>query len=616
MSQPSRDAHGGHQPKGTDLGLLAIFTLIAVGLVLTMSAEICGALVVGRWPHLQDGLLGGSSRVLFHLADPGAAFTPRVRLSVVMYWVVVVVLLALLPGSWFLGRRLYRTIRGPQGPKPASTKLAGFLSRSEVIRAFGEGATRIRAARLHPNLSAGDLRHRPIEEIAMPLGRCHGVAIYASHEDIVAVLAGMRQGKTTGPLAAIALTHRGGLVYTTTKPADAAYFFTAPSASTDGPPVIFNPEDLGDLGTATYDPVAGCADPHTARITAQAILAQQRANGADRGIDWALLGEKLLKYLLHASALERVAGRPWGMGRVVQWAAAQDYEAAGITRVLERSPEASAWSQLLAELGRTAPETLYSIKINLHQALACWEDPGLLRRVSPGGSEELIDPAALVRDGRRLIVLVSGDGHVTPLTTALVSAVVEAGKREARQRITFGGRLDHPLMLLLDEVTKSAPVPQLPDLVTDGASQGIVVVYVLQSLEQGDRAWGSRFTTMWSATGVHIVMGRIADDKTLRVISEMTPQVKVLEKSSRESAYGGRPYERWEHAITKDEVRGIASHTALVLYGAKPMLVALPHVESQHSEHRAAAIASKAAYHGWVRERTLGADTGHGSGAP
>ncbi len=109
-----------------------------------------------------------------------------------------------------------------------------------------------------------------------------------------------------------------------------------------------------------------------------------------------------------------------------------------VTRALLRSPECSWWAELLREMGRSAPGTFYSIKINLHEALVCWEDPGLLRRVSPGMGET-VDPEALVR---------SGDAP--------------GARPQARRAGDLGGWTDPPLLLVLDEVTKVCPLPQMP----------------------------------------------------------------------------------------------------------------------------------------------------------
>jgi hypothetical protein len=380
-------------------------------LVLTDSAAaLSGLLSKGRLPALRGGWIEGAALLVGRGLNPAAAWSrpsaapPR--------WLFISVFAVLL--SWSLGVGLglwlrWPRIRGFSAPSKWSKK-EGFLSAGEAAAQFGERAARREAARLHPSLSRSELLRRPLEELAIPLGRCGRSRVFASHEHAVAVLAGMRQGKTAGILARVALAHRGPLVYTTSKPADLELFFQCPTGSR-GRTILFNPDDLASLGTATFDPVAGCADPEVARLRAEAILARQRARLRDRGLDWALLAEKLLKYLMHASALEALAGRPGGMRRVVTWAATTDFEGSGLIRALKQSPTAPGWSELLEEMGRSAPETLYSIKINLHEALVCWEDPGLLERVTPSGGGEEIDPERVVEEGDRLLVLARPGGH-------------------------------------------------------------------------------------------------------------------------------------------------------------------------------------------------------------
>jgi len=589
---------------------LAAQLLVPVGLAVAAvvawldAAALLSSLLSGHGlPVLRGGWLVGPAHLLAHPTDTGVAWTTAAAAPPAWLYLSSAAMVGagavvggVLAGQWWSER---------SGRPREARKRHGFLGRGEARALFGEAAARRQAAQLHPSLSASELRRRPIAELAIPLGRCAGTPVFASHELAVAVLAGMRQGKTTGLLARVALNHRGPLLYTTTKPDDLSFFFQLPAGG-GGQVLLFNPDDLGGLGSCGFDPVIGCADPEAARLRAEAILARQRARGRDRGIDWALLAEKLLKYLLHAAALERAEGRDSGMARVVGWAAAQDFDGAGVTRALLRSPEASSWAELLKEMGRCAPETLYSIKINLHEALVCWEDPGLLRRVSPGIGGEVVDPTAVVRNGDRLLILARPGGHAVPLVTALVSAVVEAARQEARRALAWGGRLDPPLMLLLDEVTKVCPLPQMPELVTDCASQGIVPIYSLQSLEQGEEAWGiSRFQGMWSATNCHVVMGMISGERTLRAISDLSPTIKVEEQREGRDRHGERldPVVRWEPALTRDEVRAIARHTAVVFCGPRPMRVRLPHVASRGSEVRAAAEACRAAWLAWAAER-------------
>ena len=573
-------------------------------LVLLDAAAALSSLVSGHGlPVLRGGWIDGAALLLAHGGDPAAAWaTPA---AAPPRWLFVLSLALVIAGALAASLGLWSRWLRRRAGSAATLRLKqhGFLSAGQANARFGAGVVRREAARTHPSLSGAELRRRPASELGVPLGRCGGAPVFASHEHAVAVLAGMRQGKTTGVLARVALGHRGPLVYTTSKPADLELFFQVPEGSS-GRTVFFNPDDLAGLGTAAFDPVAGCEDPDMARLRAEAILARQRARAQERGLDWALLAEKLLKYLMHGAALEGISGRRGGMPLVVTWAAARDFEAPG--RALARSAEAASWAELLHEMGRSAPETLYSIKINLHEALVCWEDPGLLRRVTPGGGGEEIDPAAMVRGGDRLLVLARPSGHSVPLVTALVSAVVEAARDEARRALHAGGRLDPPLLLLLDEVTKVCPLPQMPQLVTDCGSQGIVPIYALQSLEDGEEAWGiSRFQGMWSATNCLVVMGMVSSQRTLRALSELSPTVKVeVAREGRDHRGEGLdPVARWEPAVTPDEIRAIPPHTGVAFYGPRPMRLEMPHVLSRGLEVRRAAEASRAAWRQWVATR-------------
>jgi type IV secretory pathway TraG/TraD family ATPase VirD4 len=588
---------------------LPLLAIVTAALLLTDLAAILSSLLWGHGvPTLRGGWVGGALRLLIGAGDPRAAW--QAAGSAPPRCLLLLILTLLAGGTALAALSLWHRWQGrreERSSQPTWRKRRGFLGPEQANQHFGAAATRREAARLHPSLSADELRRRPVQELAIALGRCGHSFVYALVEHAVAVVAGMRQGKTTGVAARQALTHRGPLVYTTTKPADLEYFFLPPEGS-PGKTVLFNPDSLSGLPTATFDPVLGCEDPDTARLRSEAILARQRARGQDRGLDWALLAEKLLKYLLHAAALEQLAGRESGragMARVVEWAASADL--AGAARVLEQqSRDARHWAELLREMARSAPETFYSIKINLHEALVCWEDPGLLRRMTPvPGVTEAIDPRALVRNGDRLLVVARPSGHSVPLVTSLVSAVVEAARQEARRALAGGGRLDPPLLLLLDEVAKVCPLPQLPELVTDCASQGIVLLYFLQSLEDGEVAWGTtRFRGMWSATNCHVVMGQVSSSPTLRDLSDLSPTVRVEEKRDSHNQRGERldPVVRWERALTTDELQAIPHHTAVVFYGARPMHLEMPHVGSRASELRARAQASRAAWLRWAAE--------------
>jgi hypothetical protein len=92
-----------------------------------------------------------------------------------------------------------------------------------------------------------------------------------------------------------------------------------------------------------------------------------------------------------------------------------------------------------------------------------------------------------------------------PLLTALVSSVVEHGRRMAAR--SPAGRLDPPLTLVLDDVAALAPLPDLPDLLATGASTGLPALAVLRSPEQARAHWR---TPLWHRADARLILGPAA----------------------------------------------------------------------------------------------------------
>jgi hypothetical protein len=128
-------------------------------------------------------------------ASPGAA-PPE--------WLLHLILVRLLGGaglaSLYLSRRR-RTTRQGAVLGSVRRKGHGFPSPHATAAGFGERAS---------------------------LGRSGHFPFFASREHAPVVLAGMRQGKTTGLLARTALQHRRPLVYTTTRADDLRLIFQPP----------------------------------------------------------------------------------------------------------------------------------------------------------------------------------------------------------------------------------------------------------------------------------------------------------------------------------------------------------------------------------------------------
>lgn len=117
-----------------------------------------------------------------------------------------------------------------------------------------------------------------------------------------------------------------------------------------------------------------------------------------------------------------------------------------------------------------------------------------------------------------------------------------------------GGRLDPPLLLLLDEAANIAPIPSLPNLMSDGAGTGITTVTVLQSLAQARARWGDAGAdAMWDASTTKVILGGLAHADDLQRISRLAGDIDVPQ-FTRSTSQGAQvaasvanesPHSRW-----------------------------------------------------------------------
>jgi type IV secretory pathway TraG/TraD family ATPase VirD4 len=154
-------------------------------------------------------------------------------------------------------------------------------------------------------------------------------------------------------------------------------------------------------------------------------------------------------------------------------------------------------------------------------------------------------PVEELAAGRGTLFVVAGTDqqeHVAPVIAGLVrdlrSAVYEHHRREP-----YGP----PLLLVLDELAHIAPLHDLPALVAEGASQGLLTLACLQDLSQARRRWGQAAEGFFSLFGTKIVLGGVGDRGTLETLSMLAGEREVAVRSSTRSAsyFGrGRPLQR------------------------------------------------------------------------
>ncbi|MGW5462185.1 type IV secretory system conjugative DNA transfer family protein [Streptomyces sp. NPDC003996] len=300
------------------------------------------------------------------------------------------------------------------------------------------------------------------------------------------VVVAPREGRQTAAAQAIQDAPGPALVVTSNP---ALWTETKDARAKLGPTLLYDPTHLCDTPARLHwSPTAGCEDKQTALNRATALLAPvQPTAKIDQAVaDTALT---LLRSYLHAAALENRTIRHvhrWSQGTQVQdavrtlrtHAKAAPGAAGELEAALTAHPERRDIAQ---ELTSRALSALFTVNIREACTPNRTDALSLDSFVHEGGTLYVVGES--IEDPR------SNPGAM-PLLTALVSSVVERGRRMAER--SSSGRLDPPLTLVLDDVAATAPIPQLPELLATGPDQGLPALALLRSREQARSRWPHR----------------------------------------------------------------------------------------------------------------------------
>ncbi|MBG0854209.1 type VI secretion protein [Streptomyces spinoverrucosus] len=253
-----------------------------------------------------------------------------------------------------------------------------------------------------------------------------------------------------------------------------------------GPTLLYDPTHTCDTPARLHwSPTTHCEDKQTATARAAALLTPVRPTSR---LDQAVsdTAETLLRSYLHAAALDNRTVRHvhrWSQGTQIQEA----------VRVLRTHPKAAPGAAGELEAALTAHPDRRDMAHELTaRALSALFTVNIRESCTPNRPDTLALDSLIAEGGTLYVVGESIEDPRTnpgamPLLTALVSSVVERGRRMAER--SSSGRLDPPLTLVLDDVAAVAPIPQLPWLLASGADQGLPTLALLRSREQARTRW-------------------------------------------------------------------------------------------------------------------------------
>jgi hypothetical protein len=572
-------AAGPRAPLGTGSAVgmwwaLGLFWSVAglTGLI-WVAARITAVLTGGHVPPF-----GVRWAVEFVVAGPGRAWpgTPTALVAV-----FAVVLTGIIAGVLLVAWRLTAQWRHmPADPVAA-------LARNPGIKPLTPAASARTAIRLRPSLAGTSPAAISLADTGLVLGDLmtpggRGTPLYASWEDTVVAFMAPRGGKTTALGVPYVLSAPGAVVATSIK-AD-LWSATASLRAERGRVWLFDPQLITcQQQEWWWDPLRGMTTVEAAhRMAAHFVLTV--ADGRQRDI-WGPAAQELLCALFLAAAASARTLRD-----VARWL---DETASPTPAELLDAAGFRALGSALRGAQNGAPETRDGIYQTARTAAACLHDEEIMPWVSPPPEPLPVFSAdTFAASADTLYLLTESRAAASPLIAALTDTVMRAGRRHAEMG---GGRLDPPMVLILDEAANICRIADLPDLYSHLGSRGMVPVTILQSYQQGVAVWGEPgMAALWGAATRKVIGSGIDDPRLTRDLAVLIGQHDVPVRSA---SYGdGRASEqvslRRQDIMPAADIRALPPGTALLLAtGARPALLKLrPWYTGPHAERIGAAI--------------------------
>ena len=448
------------------------------------------------------------------------------------------------------------------------------------------------AIRLRPSLARASPRTLPADDTGLLLGDLkrpagRGPALFASWEDTLTAFMAPRSGKTTALSIPYVLSAPGAVVATSNK-AD-LWAATAQLRAESGSTVwLFDPQRITGTGQRWWwNPLAGLTTVEAAhRIASHFVLTVDDSSRRDL---WGPAAQDLLCAVFLAAASSGRSLRECG-----RWLAD-----AG-SPIPAELLDAAGFHALAASLRGTqngAPETRDGIYQTARTAAKCLNDEDIMPWVIPPRGKALpgFDPAAFAAGRDTVYLLTEARSAASPLIAALTDQVMRAGRRQAERA---GGRLDPPMVVVLDEAANICRIADLPELYSHLGSRGMVPVTILQSYQQGVAVWGEPgMAALWGASTKKVIGAGIDDPRHARDLATLVGQHDVPVGSV---SYGdGRASQqislRRQDILEAADIRALPPGSALLLAtGARPVLISLKPWYTGPNAHRITAAVTQA----------------------
>ncbi|MGW1811852.1 type IV secretory system conjugative DNA transfer family protein, partial [Streptomyces sp. NPDC002078] len=413
------------------------------------------------------------------------------------------------------------------------------------------------ARQLRPSLK-GTEKLEP-DETGILLGNldaARGPELRASWEDVMLAIMAPRSGKSTSVAVPAVLRAPGAVLLTSNKPD--VWAATHMRRRELGKVWLIDPQGITHSSRALWwNMLASARTIEGAGRLASHFIAATTDEKA-RGDFWMGAAKNLLTALFHAAS---VSGG--SVSDVLVWLSTPS-DRAPVSALKAAGKEALA--QQLASTVAGAADTRDGIYETARQTVSCLLDPETLAWVTPDPSAKEFRPDAFVKSRDSLYLLSKdGGGSAAGVIAAAADAVLRAAMAAAERA---GGRLDAPLIPILDEAANVCRIEDLPDLYSHLGSRGIPVITILQSYRQGVRVWGEAgMDAMWGAATVKMLGAGLDDAEFAEKVSRLIGEHRVSESSVSHGSSGRSvsTSRRRERVMEAADVRALPKGRALLL---------------------------------------------------
>ena len=344
-------------------------------------------------------------------------------------------------------------------------------------------------------------------------------------------------GKTASLIIPSIVSHQGPVVVATTKSDVLAA--TAMARAQHGELWCYCPDgDTSDIPPGArelrWSPISGAADFDVAIRTSTAMVATLRTGTVTADEHWLRRAAEVLAPVFHWAAL---TGRTMHDVRNLVYSGVGENLDNVWRELRERHSEDAA--ALLQSILTIAPDERNSIASTAAGVLKGYQLSGALRTTE----DENFDADNFVTGGpfgmRADTLYITSSPHdqltVAPLVVGLLDQIRQAAYRRSRVLIQkgdittadgqvfpfkVGGVGAVPTLFALDELYGLAPLPNLRNILAEGASQGILIAAAVQELSMLEGRWpeASAFLTLF---GHVLVFPGIRDRGTLEAVSTL-----------------------------------------------------------------------------------------------